>query len=107
MGVDESLIQQIVERVLRVAIPEKIILFGSAATGTMTRDSDIDLLVIERSPDNTRIESARIYDALGGVGFPCDVIVMATERFEETKDVIGGIAYPANRYGRVIHETAR
>ena len=30
--------------------------------------------------------------------------VMATERFEETKHVIGGIAYPANKYGKVIYE---
>ena len=106
MRVDEGLIRQIVERVLGVTQPEKIILFGSAATGKMTPDSDIDLLVIERSPDNPRQESVRLYDALGGLGFPCDVIVMSAERFEETKDVIGGIAYPANRYGRVIHEAA-
>ena len=106
MLLDESLIPKIVERVLGVAQPEKIILFGSAATGKMTRDSDIDLLVIERSPDNTREESVRLYKALGGIGIPCDVIVMSAERFEETKDVIGGIAYPANKYGRVIHEAA-
>jgi hypothetical protein len=45
MGIDESLVKEIVKRVLSVANPEKIILFGSAATGQMTRDSDIDLLV--------------------------------------------------------------
>jgi hypothetical protein len=31
---------------------------------------------------------------------------MARERFEETKNIIGGIAYPANKYGRVIYEAA-
>lgn len=25
-------------------------------------------------------------------------------RFEETKSVIGGLAYPANKYGKVIYE---
>jgi len=35
-----------------------------------------------------------------------DIIVMATERFEESKGVIGGIAYPANKYGKVIYEAA-
>jgi len=34
------------------------------------------------------------------------VIVIASERFEETKDVIGGIAFPAHRYGRVLYEAA-
>jgi hypothetical protein len=29
---------------------------------------------------------------------------MSTTRFEETKGLIGGIAYPATKYGRVIYE---
>ena len=40
------------------------------------------------------------------MGRPLDVIVMRTDRFEETKNVVGGIAYPANKYGRVIYEAA-
>jgi hypothetical protein len=31
---------------------------------------------------------------------------MRTDRFEETKSVIGGIAYPANKYGKAIYEAA-
>jgi len=31
---------------------------------------------------------------------------MATDRFEESKEVIGGIAYPANKYGKIIYEAA-
>ena len=106
MGIDEKLIETIVERVLTVAKPERIILFGSAATGRVTRDSDIDLLVVERSPSDTRAESVRIADTLRGLGFPFDVIVIASERFEETKDLIGAIAYPANKYGKVVYEAA-
>jgi uncharacterized protein len=37
---------------------------------------------------------------------PVDVLVMAPARFEETKEVIGGIAYPANKYGKVIYEAS-
>jgi len=44
MGIDESLVQEIVRRILTAAAPDKIILFGSAAAGGMTLDSDIDLL---------------------------------------------------------------
>ena len=106
MGIDEGLVQEIVRRVLSVGQPERIILFGSAAKGSMTRDSDIDLLVVEPSPADRRKESIRIGDALRGLGYPFDVIVIASDRFEETKGVIGGIAYPANKYGRVIYEAA-
>jgi hypothetical protein len=76
----------------------------------MTADSDIDLPVIEPKAENTRHESVRsafeMGRALGDIGYPVDVIVMATERFEETKGVICGVAYPAHKYGRVLYEAA-
>lgn len=106
VGVDESLLQEIVRRVLSVARPDRIILFGSAATGKMTKDSDIDLLVLEEEPENRLQRSVELREALGDVGYPVDVIVMRTERFERTKKWIGGLAYPANKYGRVIYEAA-
>jgi predicted nucleotidyltransferase len=106
MGIDAETIAEIVRRVLSVAQPERIILFGSAATGKMTRDSDIDLLILERNPENARAESQRIREALWGIGRPCDVFIMATVRFEESKDVIGGLAFPANKYGTIIYSAA-
>ncbi len=106
MGVDETLLNEVVRRILAVAHPDRIILFGSAATGQMTGDSDIDLLVIEPEPADTRDRSVKIRRALGDVQYPVDVIVMSSRRFKETKDIIGGIAYPANKYGRVLYEAA-
>jgi predicted nucleotidyltransferase len=106
MGVDETLLNEIVRRVLSASRPDRIILFGSAATGRMTKDSDIDLLVVDPAPRNTRDESVKIRRALGDVGYPVDVIVIATERFEATKDIIGGIAYPAHKHGRILYEAA-
>jgi predicted nucleotidyltransferase len=106
MGIDDSLVREIVRRLLGVAHPDRIILFGSAANGPMTRDSDIDLLVVAPAPSNTLDERVKLYQALRGLGFPFDVFVIGTERFEETKNIFGGIAYPANKYGRVIYEAA-
>jgi predicted nucleotidyltransferase len=101
---DGGLLKKVVDRILTVAKPERIILFGSAATGSMTRDSDLDLLVIERDFKNQREESTRLRKALGDLGIPVDVFAMTPDRFEETKGVIGGLAYPANKYGKVIYE---
>ncbi len=106
MGIAPTLIDEIVKRILDVAEPQRVILFGSAATGQMTKDSDIDLLVLESAPDDTRMESVRIGQAVRGLGYPFDIIVMTVERFEESKDIIGGIAYPANKYGKVIYDKA-
>ena len=38
---------------------------------------------------------------IGAVSIP-----VPKERFESTKDIIGGIAYPAHKYGRVLYEAA-
>jgi predicted nucleotidyltransferase len=106
MGIDEGLTQEIVRRILTVSKPDRIILFGSAATYRMTRDSDIDLLVVDPSPSNTIEERVRLRRSLRGLGFPFDVFIIATGSFEESKDIFGGIAYPAHKYGRVIYEAA-
>ena len=106
MKISQNLISEIVKRILSVSEPQRIILFGSAALDNMTIDSDIDVLLIESNTGDTRKKSVCIREALRGLGYPFDVLVMTNERFEESKNVIGGIAYPANKYGKVIYEAA-
>ncbi len=43
---DVGVLGEIVHRIVEVARPERIILFGSAARGQMGGDSDVDLLVV-------------------------------------------------------------
>jgi predicted nucleotidyltransferase len=104
MGIDDRLTGEIVRRVLTVASPDRIILFGSAASDRMTRDSDIDLLIVEPAPANRHEESVKIRSAIGDVDYPVDVVVIPTDRIEATKNIFGGIAYPAHKYGRVLYE---
>lgn len=106
MQVAGSVLDEVVRRVRSVASPRKIILFGSAATGRMTADSDLDLLIVEREPGNRHDRCVSIRRAIGDIEFPVDVLVMAEDRFEATKHLIGGIAYPAHKYGRVLYEAA-
>ena len=106
MDDEQQFLTQVVHRLTTWSSPARVIVFGSVATGTATADSDLDLLVVIDGVTDVRRESVRLRDVLGDIGMPIDVIVMSTERFEETKDVIGGIAYPAHKYGRVIYEAA-
>lgn len=104
LWIDERLLEEIVRRIVAVADPGRIILYGSAATGQMTEESDVDLLVLEDGPPPSPWkERSRIREALQDLGHPFDVLVMATERFEETKDVIGGMAFAPHKYGKVIY----
>ena len=106
MGIDKQTAREIVRRILSIAQPDKIILFGSAATGEMNRDSDIDLLIVEPEIIDRRAEYVRIIKVLRDIRYPFDVLFITTQWFEESKEVVGGIAYPANKYGKVIYEAA-
>lgn len=44
---DQNTLDDIIQRVVEVAQPQRIILFGSAARGAMTRHSDVDLLIVK------------------------------------------------------------
>ncbi len=68
----------------------------------MTQDSDIDILIVEPSPKNHHEESVAITDVIGDVRFAVDVKIISSAQFEATTNVIGGIAYPAHKYGRVL-----
>ena len=48
-ALDEATLQEIIRRIVQVAQPQKIILFGSAARGEMGPNSDVDLLVVKSS----------------------------------------------------------
>lgn len=106
MGIEQTLIDEIVRRICGVLNPQRVIMFGSAAAGTMHRDSDIDLLVLLEQTTQARRESVKLLEALRGLGYPFDVLVMEAERFEESKSVAGGIAYPAHHFGKVIYAAA-
>jgi predicted nucleotidyltransferase len=82
----------------------RVILYGSRAQGSATEDSDFDLLVVEKDPVSKREEMRRLRQALSDLDYPVDVWVMGVEEFEETRNVIGGLAYPAHKYGVLLYE---
>jgi predicted nucleotidyltransferase len=84
----------------------RIILYGSLARGTASPESDFDLLIIETDPVSMREEMQRLGRAVHDLPYPVDVRVMGEQEFEETKNIIDGLAYPAHKYGVVLYENA-
>jgi len=82
----------------------RVILYGSRARGTASPDSDFDLLVVEADPVSKREEMQRLRQAVSALPYSVDVWVMGECEFEETKNVIGGLAYPAHTEGVVLYE---
>ncbi len=102
---DQKTLDDVIRRVVGAAQPEKIILFGSAARGTMGPDSDVDLLVVKEGADPLDL-TARIYRKLYGVGVPVDAIVVTPADMERFKDSHALVIKPALREGRVVYEAA-
>jgi predicted nucleotidyltransferase len=99
----EEILQEIVRRVVEVAKPEKIILFGSAARGNMGPNSDVDLLVVKRGKYNRSRLAGDIYMHLHGVGQAVDVIVVTPEDVERYRDTHCLIIKPALQEGREVY----
>ena len=100
---ERQVIDQMVKRIAEMFHPEKIILFGSMATGEQTDDSDVDLLVIMRHVDDRRKLRNEIHRAVTGLGLPKDIVVLTTEEFERKRSIPGTIAYPADHEGMVLY----
>ena len=84
----------------------RIMLFGSRARGDACADSDFDLLVVLRdiAPREKRSYLLSLYRAFRGCGVAAEPWVMSEEELEETKGVIGGLAYPACKEGVSLYE---
>ena len=94
--------KEIVARIVRVAQPQKIILFGSAARGNARPDSDIDLLVVKDGVKR-RALAGLIYRSLIGVGRAIDIVVASSDDIERYGNSPSLFLYPALREGRVIY----
>ncbi len=99
---DESVLREIVRRIVEAVAPEKIILFGSAARGEMGPDSDVDLLVVKSNVHRRRTAQA-LHMRLRGVPVAVDLIVAAPEDLEKHKETLGLIYRPALKEGKVIY----
>jgi predicted nucleotidyltransferase len=100
----QDILGEIIERVLKVVYPRRIVLFGSAARGQIGPDSDLDLLVIVRGPAHRRAPAQQIYRNLHGIPLPVDVVVATEQDVEQYGDKVGTILRPALREGQVIYE---
>ncbi len=79
--IDDERLDRIIRRIVEVAQPEKIILFGFAARGALGPNSDLDLLVIKSCPRRSTV-AMQIYSKLAGMGCALDIIVVTPEDVE-------------------------
>jgi len=99
-----DLINDIIARIKDRFHPEKIILFGSYATGKFTEESDVDLLIVADTDLPVRERFPAVSRLLGDFPAAFDVILKTPEEYERTKSVVNHIVYFADKYGKVVYE---
>ena len=104
-----SLIGKMTQRIVETAAPEKIILFGSYASGTaIGPNSDVDLLIVERESfgptRSRRKEFSRLLAALREFHISKDILIYSQEEFERWQDARNHIIARAVREGKVLYE---
>jgi predicted nucleotidyltransferase len=99
-------VQAVVQQLIKAARPKKIILFGSYARGEVTRDSDLDVLVITRDDvESPGSESVRLRKAVSDINMPMDILVVPNSRFQALREKIGLIYREVEHRGKVVYES--
>lgn len=102
--VDDKVLQEMVNRIVGAVDPERIILFGSYASGVPKRGSDIDILVVMHSDLPRYKRSVPIYEALSGMLIPKDILAYTPDEIEDWSDVPQAFITTILKSGKVIYE---
>jgi len=105
---NDEILSQIVSTIVRVASPERMILFGLYVCGDAGPESDLDLLVVESDAfDQTwsrREELAHLWKALAQFMVAKDILVYSKEEVERWRGSVNHVVANALREGKVLHE---
>ena len=93
--------KEIVER-LKPLNPEKIILFGSYAYGNPTKDSDLDICVVERDYNHKFKEKQKIRELLKDIDLAKDILNPKLEEYEFYKNEFGSVYKDIEEKGVVL-----
>lgn len=76
-------LDELVRRIIEVAHPQRVILFGSAARGQLGPHSDFDILIVVKDGVHRRRTAQQIYLKSWGVGFAKDLFVVTESDIRE------------------------
>lgn len=102
-GLNQTVLNELVHRIVEAVQPNRIILFGSAARGQMGPNSDLDVLVVMPDGVHHRDTSHAIYRSLFGLGIAKDIVVATESDIRDYGDNPSLVLYPALREGKELY----
>jgi predicted nucleotidyltransferase len=105
--VTPGLLADVVRRIVAAVDPDKIILFGSCARGTLHETSDIDLYIIKSGDYNHFELQGEVYELLADIRRDFDVLVRTPEEMERA--LASGNTFVRRQVlerGRMVYERA-
>ena len=102
--VTDEFLDEVVRRIRDVGDPFRVVLFGSHARGDASRQSDLDILIIEPSDQPRHRRSARYRRALVGVHPSKDIVVWTPDEVADWATVPNAFITTALAEGKVLYE---
>ena len=100
----DTVLAEMVRRLVAAFAPESIYLFGSRARGEAGPDSDYDLLmVLSDSAEPRYVREQAAFRELCGVGASKEVIVLTRAEFDSARKVVCSLAATVEREGRTLY----
>jgi predicted nucleotidyltransferase len=98
-----DVVDEIVHRIVDAVHPLRIILFGSASTGTQRRNSDVDVLVVVAEGTAIRPTAQDLHVRMSGVPVPVDIVVATPSLLSRYGNSRGLIYREALRHGHEVY----
>ena len=99
-------IQNIVNQLVRLYKPEKIILFGSLAKDQIKQGTDIDLFIIKSDVPELGVDRIRQLDALIKYKLATDFIVYKPQELEQRLKLGDPFVKTILKEGKVLYDAA-
>lgn len=97
--VSETVLKELVWRIIDAVRPTRIIIFGSAARGPMGQDSELDILVVMPEGTHRRRTAQLLYRQLPAIGAAKDIVVVTEKDVLAYGDEPSLVLHPALREG--------
>lgn len=96
-------LNELVHRIVNAVHPLRILLFGSAVRSEMTRESDLDVLVVMPEGVNRRATAQLLHTRFFGLPFAVDVMVTTPSLLERHRDNPGLVYRTILTEGRELY----